>query len=111
MKTITSREAEVAKKVRELYEKGVKVSDIARELNLSMSTIYRILHSQGVKLRRKAYVTRGRVTEEEKEVILRLHEEGKTVYEIAKIVKRPVSTVHYVLKRSLAKKAEPHGSG
>ncbi len=65
-----------------------------------MSTIYRILHSYGVKLRRKAYTTRGRVSEEEKELILRLYREGKSVYEIAKIVKRPVSTVHYVLKRN-----------
>jgi len=94
---------EIARKVKERYERGEKVSDIARDLGLSMSTIYRILHSQGVKLRRKTYTTRGRVSEEEKNRILELFKQGKSVYEIAKIVKRPVSTVHYVIKRSKEK--------
>ena len=98
---IASKTDEISRRVREMYERGVKVSEIARILGLSMSTIYRILHSEKVKLRRRAYRTRGRVSEEERDLILKLYREGKTIYEIAKIVKRPVSTVHYVVKRAI----------
>ncbi|MET1101193.1 MAG: helix-turn-helix domain-containing protein [Pyrodictiaceae archaeon] len=89
----------LSRKVVEMYNSGVNVRDIASSLGLSMSTIYRILKSSGVKMRRRKYVTRGRVSDEELEKIIRLYLEGKSIYEIAKIVDRPVSTIYYVVKK------------
>ncbi len=46
---------------------------------------------------------REKLTEEEKKILYAYYYEGKTINEISKALKKPKSTVHYVLKGILAK--------
>ena len=89
--------------VEELYNKGVPVREIARRCSNSMSTVYKALErleEMGrVKRRKGRYKRHRRLTEEEIEEIKKLYMSGKTIYEIAKIMDRPESTIYYVLKR------------
>ncbi len=89
----------IAQKVAEMYKEGRTVKEIAEELGLSMSTIYRLLAKKGVQLRRKPYKARGRLTPEELEQIKQLYQQGESIYSIAKKLNRPASTIYYALKR------------
>ncbi len=95
----TSPEDVIASKVVTMYIEGRSVKEIAEELGISMSTIYRLLNKRGVKLRRRRYRSKGRLSEEELEEIKRMYLEGKTIYTIAKSLGRPPSTIYYALKR------------
>ena len=82
-----------------MYRRGVNVSEIAEKLELSMSSIYRIIRSRGLSMRRGSYKSRGRISREELEKIVEMRRKGKSIYEIAKRLDRPPSTIFYVLKR------------
>jgi excisionase family DNA binding protein len=102
----------IARKVVQMYLEGRSVKEIAEELGISMSTIYRLLAKKGVELRRRKYRARGRLTPEELEKIRKMYVEGKTIYAIAKELDRPTSTIYYALKRmGLLGKREESGSG
>ncbi len=89
----------IARKVVQMYLEGRSVKEIAEELGISMSTIYRLLAKKGVTLRRRKYNARGRLTQEELEKIRRMYLEGRSIYSIAKELGRPTSTIYYALKR------------
>ncbi len=102
----------IARKVVQMYQEGRSVKEIAEELGISMSTIYRLLAKKGVELRRRKYRARGRLTPEELEKIKKMYLEGKTIYAIAKELDRPTSTIYYALKRmGLLGKREESGQG
>ncbi len=89
--------------VEELYNNGTPVKEIAKRCGNSMSTVYKALErleAMGRVRRRKGrYRRHRRLTPEEIEEIKRLYMEGRTIYEIAKMLDRPESTVYYTLKR------------
>jgi transposase len=89
--------------VEELYNRGVPVKEIAKRCGNSMSTVYKALErleAEGKVRRRKGrYRRHKRLTSEEIEEIRQLYESGRTIYEIAKMLDRPVSTIYYALKR------------
>lgn len=89
--------------VEELYNNGVPVKEIAKRCGNSMSTVYKSLErleAEGrIKRRKGRYRRHRRLSGDELEEIRRLYVEGKTIYEIAKILDRPESTIYYALKR------------
>ncbi len=94
---------ECMKIVEELYKNGVPVREIAKHCSNSMSTVYKALErleEMGRIQRRKGrYKRHRRLTRDELEEIKKLYEEGRTIYEIAKMLNRPESTIYYALKR------------
>ena len=94
---------ECMKIVEKLYKDGVPVREIAKHCSNSMSTVYKALErleEMGRIQRRKGrYKRHRRLTRDELEEIKKLYEEGRTIYEIAKMLNRPESTIYYALKR------------
>ena len=90
--------------VEKLYMEGVPVREIARQCGNSMFTVYRVLHTlekeKRIKLRRGHYKQHKRLSDEEKERIVKMYLAGETVYKIAKKLGRHPSTVYSFLKRS-----------
>ena len=89
---------EARERIRALVEMGWTPAEIARFLNLNYdlvySFIYRYLNSSAPRRRyRKA-------SKEEVQQILRLHAEGHSLKSIAEMLNRPISTVHYIIKRN-----------
>ncbi len=101
-KTRRSRELtpEEEKKLVEEYLSGIPVQELMEKYGLSATKLYNILSKYGVPRRapRRSHSHR-RITPEEVEEIRKLYEQGASVYEIAKRLKRPISTVYAVLKR------------
>ncbi len=90
---------EEAELVRE-YREGKPVQYLLEKYGISTTKLYEILRRHGVELRaKKKGHKRRRLTEEEVEEIKRLYQSGVNVYQIAKRLGRPVSTVYAVLKR------------
>ena len=88
----------------EMYNAGKSWDEIKKRLGLKSLTDVKVILEYAEKLklvtlRKKKYKTRGRLSRLEKEEIVRMYREGKTVYEIAKTLGRPVSTVNAFLKR------------
>ncbi len=82
------------------YKEGVPVQDLLEKYGVSTTKLYEILRKHGVKLRaRKRSHRRRRLSDEEVKTIIELYRSGVSVYEIAKRLGRPVSTVYAVLKR------------
>jgi len=89
--------------VEKLYNQGIPVKEIAKHCGNSMSTVYKALdrlEAMGRIRRRKGrYRRHRRLSDEELEQIRRLYLSGASVYEIAKRLDRPESTIYYALKR------------
>ncbi|ABM80833.1 helix-turn-helix domain-containing protein [Hyperthermus butylicus] len=89
--------------VEKLYKDGVPVKEIAKRCNNSMSTVYKALEkleAMGrIKRRKGRYRQHRRLTEEELAPIRELYLKGATVYEIARQLGRPESTIYYALKK------------
>nr|2LVS_A Chain A, NMR solution structure of a CRISPR repeat binding protein [Hyperthermus butylicus DSM 5456] len=89
--------------VEKLYKDGVPVKEIAKRSNNSMSTVYKALEkleAMGrIKRRKGRYRQHRRLTEEELATIRELYLKGATVYEIARQLGRPESTIYYALKK------------
>jgi transposase len=89
--------------VEKLYNQGLPLKEIAKHCNNSMSTVYRalrLLEELGlIRRRRGRYRKHRRVTPEEEEKIAELYKRGYSMYQIAKLLNRPESTVYNVLKR------------
>jgi transposase len=94
--------------VEKMYNEGRPVKEIAKMCGNSMSTVYKALdrlEAQGrVKRRKGHYKRHRRLTQEEIEFIKKLYLEGASIYEIAKRLERPESTIYYALKRLGLKK-------
>jgi len=94
--------------VEKMYREGKPVKEIAKMCSNSMSTVYKALdrlEAMGrVKRRKGHYKRHRRLTEEEIEEIKKLYLEGASIYEIAKRLDRPESTIYYALKRLGLKK-------
>lgn len=92
---------EGARKIIEMYNNGVEIFDIQLEMGLRSPTcIYAVLRMFGVKpSRQKRRRKTRRLSVKEMEEMKRLYMSGKSVYEIAKMMNRPTSTVNYTLKR------------
>ncbi len=101
-KTRKSRELtpEEEKKLVEEYLSGTPVQELMEKYGISATKLYNVLSKYGVPRRipRRSHEHR-RITPKEVEEIRRLYKEGASVYEIAKKLKRPISTVYAVLKR------------
>ncbi|AEM38943.1 hypothetical protein Pyrfu_1075 [Pyrolobus fumarii 1A] len=82
------------------YMEGVPVQQLLEKYNISTTKLYEILKKHNVPHRssRRSHSHR-RVTPDEIEEIEKLYKQGATVYEIAKKLERPVSTVYAVLRR------------
>jgi predicted transcriptional regulator len=89
--------------VEKLYKDGVPVKEIAKHCGNSMSTVYKALErleAMGrVKRRKGRYKGHRRLTEEELKTIEDMYRAGASVYEIAKRLGRPESTIYYALKK------------
>ncbi len=89
--------------VEKLYNEGKPVKEIAKLCGNSMSTVYKALdrlEAMGRVRRRKGHYKRHRrLTEQELREIERLFRDGASIYEIAKRLNRPESTIYYALKR------------
>jgi len=94
---------ECLKIVEKLYKEGIPVKEIAKHCGNSMSTVYKVLdrlEAMGrIKRRRGHYTKHRRLSEEELEQIKKLYTQGASIYEIARRLDRPESTVYYALKR------------
>jgi len=94
--------------VEKMYNEGKPVKEIAKMCGNSMSTVYKALdrlEAMGrVKRRKGHYKRHRRLTPEEIEAIKKLYLEGASIYEIAKRLNRPESTIYYALKRLGLKK-------
>lgn len=89
--------------VEKMYNEGRPVKEIAKMCGNSMSTVYKALdrlEAMGrVKRRKGRYKRHRRLTENELREIEKLYREGASIYEIAKRLDRPESTIYYALKR------------
>ena len=88
--------------VEKLYNEGRPVEEIARLCGNSMSTVYRALdrlEAMGRVRRRKRRYKRRPLSEQELHEIEMMYREGASIYEIAKRLDRPLSTIHYALKK------------
>ena len=81
------------------YLGGVPVIEIVAKHGISPMTLYAILYRHGIKPYRKGTGPKRRLTEEEIREIIRLRAEGAGIPEIARRLKRSVSTVYTVLVR------------
>jgi len=88
--------------VEKLYKEGVPVREIAKQLGVSLKKIYNILDRleamRRIK-RRRQHTRHRRLSKEELEQIKKLFEQGASIYEIARRLDRPVSTIAYALKK------------
>jgi predicted transcriptional regulator len=89
--------------VEKLYKNGVPVKEIAKQCGNSMSTVYKALEkleAMGrIKRRKGRYKGHRRLTDEELQTIAEMYKSGASVYEIAKRLGRPESTIYYALKK------------
>lgn len=89
--------------VEKLYSQGLPVKEIAKQCGNSMSTVYKTLDRLeamgGIRRRKGRYRRHRRLSDEELEQIRRLYLSGASVYEIARRMDRPESTIYYALKR------------
>lgn len=84
-----------------LYKQGVPLDVLKIRYGLrSAHCIYVILSMYGIKAQRNPHKKkRKRLSEEELEQIKKLYKQGASIYEIAKRLDRPVSTIAYTLKK------------
>lgn len=88
---------EVEEEVVREYHSGMKIAEIAAKHDISPMTIYTILYRHGVRPYRKGDGEKKRLTEDEIREMIRLRAEGLSIPEIAKRLRRSVSTVYMVL--------------
>ena len=95
--------SDISDVVEKLYKEGVPVMEIAKQLGVSLNKIYKTLdrlEAMGrIKKRRSHNAKHRRLTKEELEQIKKLYKQGASIYEIAKRLDRPVSTIAYTLKK------------
>lgn len=86
------------RRLRELYESAVPIETIKRELGLSSpDCIYVLL---GRPRRRGPYRGRARITPEVREKVLKMREEGLSIYRIARELGISVGSVHRIIRES-----------
>ncbi len=87
---------EGVRRARELYEAGVPVREIMRELGLGSPECIYVVVGPG---RRGGYRRRARVTPELEERVLELRRQGLSIPKIAEALGISVGSVHRVLKK------------
>lgn len=80
-----------ARKVKELYEQGMDVKDIAEEFSVSDTTIKKDLRSLGVVSRRKTAINANR------DMIISMYKEGRSFKDIGQAVGFSYTTVRSLL--------------
>jgi predicted transcriptional regulator len=88
------------KKIRELYEAGQTIHEIANYLEVSPTYIYTRLKKSGTTMRRPV-VRRTEVQQARHNKIVKLHAQGLTSREIAEIVGLSRQGVQYYLKSKI----------
>ena len=88
---------EIRERIRALVEMGWTPAEIAKFIKVDYDLVYSFIHRylNSTAPRRKYK----KASEEEVQQILRLHAEGHSMKSIAKMLNRPVSTIHYIIKR------------
>gem|GEM_PF-1037020 len=81
-------------KLKEMYDSGLTIRQIAKEMGLSYSKVRRALIKMGVKLKR-----RKPLSEEDKKII-ELYKEGMSISKISKLLSRNYNSVLRVVKSS-----------
>jgi len=80
-----------------MHREGKPVSEIARELKRSTSAVYSHLKRLGVESEKKK--KERKLTEEEIEAIVKMYKGGKSIYEIAREIRRSPYAVYSHLKK------------
>jgi len=87
----------VVRDVVRLYLSGLRIDEIEEITGVNRGCIYYYLREYGYKPLRRGPRRLRRVSEEEKKLIIKMYKSGKSIYSIAKELKRSSETVWRIL--------------
>lgn len=98
---------EEEKQITELYQSGMSINALYKKYGYSWAIAKRVLDKYEISPRQ--YEKASEVTQEEVEKVIKLHNEGTTPFQIAKIMNRSYITINRILKKYDWETFQPRG--